>query len=397
MKQYRHFLSLLLALTTCLTASAQMEIDDLAGSDRKKAVSFADSIRQQSIKGGEYYSRNQYRYERAQIRKERNNLEISGGLQGSLTNLNEPWIETSGGDNTVTLLSTLYLKHIFTKDLFSLQTTMSAKFGYYRMMLETELDDGDIESNPVWYKNQDEFQMEVTPSIKISKNWSYGASVKFRTQFAKGYVSSASQEGYNLKSDFMSPGYLDISGGMIYNCPSEKYPVTVTVSPVAMSAVYVTNSEVKENAQYAYKDPEVTTESYVKPYGVDPYSSSKYEGGSSIQIDFDRKFGKNDFLRYTTTIYSFYGWMTQVSQKNIYGDVDEYEAALEEWEVDKDEIEPMLSIHPTVRWENKLQIQASKLLSTTLNFQIYYNRAQCTKVQTQTLLSVGLAYTFKNK
>ena len=48
-------------------------------------------------------------------------------------------------------------------------------------------------------------------------------------------------------------------------------------------------------------------------------------------------------------------------------------------------------------WENTLDIKATKYLSTTLSFQLYYNRAQNVDVQTRTLLSVGLTYTFKNK
>ncbi len=57
----------------------------------------------------------------------------------------------------------------------------------------------------------------------------------------------------------------------------------------------------------------------------------------------------------------------------------------------------MLAIHPTVRWENTIEIKATRFLSTVLSFQLYYNRAQHLDVQTQTLLSVGLSYTFKNK
>lgn len=53
--------------------------------------------------------------------------------------------------------------------------------------------------------------------------------------------------------------------------------------------------------------------------------------------------------------------------------------------------------HPTVRWENTIDIKATKYLSTTFNFQLYYNRAQNYDIQTQLLLSVGLTYTFKNK
>ncbi len=50
-----------------------------------------------------------------------------------------------------------------------------------------------------------------------------------------------------------------------------------------------------------------------------------------------------------------------------------------------------------VRWTNTIDIKATKYLSTTFNFELYYNRAQNVKVQTKMLLSVGLSYTFKNK
>ena len=50
-----------------------------------------------------------------------------------------------------------------------------------------------------------------------------------------------------------------------------------------------------------------------------------------------------------------------------------------------------------MRWENTLEIKATKYLSTKVSFQLYYNRAQNVDVQTRTLLSVGLTYTFKNK
>ena len=50
-----------------------------------------------------------------------------------------------------------------------------------------------------------------------------------------------------------------------------------------------------------------------------------------------------------------------------------------------------------MRWDNTLDIRATKYLATSISFQLYYNRAQNVDVQTRTLLSVGLSYTFKNK
>ncbi len=330
-------------------ALAQMDIDNVANRSNCN-VSFADSIRLSQV-SVDYFSKPKYRYERHLIREKRNKLEIINSLAGSMTNLNEPWIETSGGDNSITLLASIMLKHTFTKDKFSLATSFSGKFGYYRVVLDHTLEDGSVEQSPTWYKNQDEVWLSITPSIKMTDHWSYGATVKFRTQFADGYVSSGSQESYHLKSAFLAPGYLDVSGGLIYKSPSTKLPFEISLSPLALSAIYVSNEAVKENAQYKYKDHETNSKTYAEVYGVNPFESSEYEGGSSIQIDFDRYFGKKKSIRYTTSIFSFYGWMSQLTYNNKYTDIGEYEVALEEWTKNKDKVQPMLTIHPTVRWE----------------------------------------------
>ena len=58
---------------------------------------------------------------------------------------------------------------------------------------------------------------------------------------------------------------------------------------------------------------------------------------------------------------------------------------------------PLLAIHPTLRWENTLEISATRFLKTTFSFRMYYNRAQNLDLQTQMQLMVGVTYTFKNK
>lgn len=371
------------------------------GASRSIGSMFRDSVRLQANAQAKYYSQAEERHEKKVIRKERNVITGEGGIQGAVTNLSDSWIATSGGDNSVTLLGWFNIKHVYTKNLFTLSSDFSTKFGYYRVVLESTNADGGIDRDPTWFKNTDEFQITTTPAFKISNNWSYGATIRFRSQFAKGYVSSASQESYSLKSTFLSPGYLDVSGGLIYTSPNEKFPIKVNFSPLAMSAVYVRSLEVRQNAEYDYLDPSVTESlGYVEPYGVNPTKTSKYEGGSSIQIDFERAFGKNDFLKYTTSLYSFYGWMAQIMSDNVYSDYNEFKAAEEVWnnaDADNKGVQPMLSIMPTIRWENKVDIKASKYLTTTLSFQMYYNRAQHLKIQHQTLLSVGLSYSFANK
>ncbi|HUN13439.1 MULTISPECIES: DUF3078 domain-containing protein [unclassified Alistipes] len=392
--KFHSLLLLLPALAAAPSASAQFSIDEVDA--RQENVTFRDPVKSTPVDVA-YFNRARYRAERAAIRKERNKLEFGGGLQGALTSYNDPWIKVSGGDNSIALMANLFLNHTYTKNLFSVETKFIAKFGYNRMKVETEVKNEDgstsTSSNGVWFKNQDEFDLSVAPSFKMTKNWSYGAIFKFRSQFANGYISRTQQEDFERKSAFMAPGYLDISLGITYKCPKPKFPIVVNISPIALSAVFVESAQIREN-KWDKKEGWQT-------YGLaGPDKSSKYEGGSSVQIDFDRTFGRKGIFRYRTSVFSFYGWITDIGQRNKISDYSDYMHALDEWNNTENapiSAKPNLPIHPTVRWTNTIDIKATKYLSTTLNFELYYNRAQNVDVQTKTLLSVGLAYTFKNK
>ena len=104
-----------LLLTTAILlarpAAAQISIDRVE--PQSGEVSFADSIRRQQVER-DAFSLAKYRAERAAIRKERNYLEISASVQGTLTSFNDPWIEVSGGDNSIAAIGTFFLDHIFT-------------------------------------------------------------------------------------------------------------------------------------------------------------------------------------------------------------------------------------------------------------------------------------------
>ena len=392
----KHFY-LLLALSSFLVsahpAAAQISIDEVNA--EQEGVTFRDRLKSTPV-DVDYFSLARYKAERAAIRKERNYLEIKADLQGSLTSYNDSWIAVSGGDNSIALTATLFLKHTFTKNLFTVETIFNAKMGYNRMRVETTNDDGSTDSNGVWFKNLDEFDISVSPAFKMSKNWSYGSIFKFRSQFVNGYVSRTEQERKHLKSTFMTPGYLDISFGFTYNCPVKKFPIVINLSPLSLNATFAESDWIRR--RQVDKDGNEIKPAY--SYGIeDPDKTSKYEGGSSIQIDFDRTFGKSNYLHYKTRISGFYGWMTDLGQKNKIRDYTEYRLAYEKWLSGGQNIKdkPRLPIHPTVRWENTLEIYATKYIKTTLNFQLYYNRAQNLDVQTNTQLLVGLTYTFKNK
>ncbi len=378
MKHFFPILTFAAFLVISVPASAQISIDEVNA--EQQSVTFQDKLKSTPV-DVDYFSLARYKAERAAIRKERNYLEFGGGLQGALTSYNDPWISVSGGDNSIALVATFNLKHIFTKDLFTIETKFNAKLGYNRM--KVTVDDNE---EGIWFKNQDEFEISTAPSFKMTKNWSYGVIAKFRSQFVNGYKSRTEQEEKDLKSKFMTPAYLDISLGITYKSPKEKFPITVNMSPLALNATFAESDLIRKDNGFAY--------------GIeDPDKTSKYEGGSSVQIDFDRTFGKTGYLRYRTMLYGFYGWITDIGQKNKISDYSKYLAAFEEWNAgDKDiKNKPRLPIHPIVRWTNTIDIKATKFLTTTLSFELYYNRAQNVDVQTKTLLSVGLTYTFKNK
>ena len=379
-----------------MPAAAQISVDKIEV--HEDDVSFRDTLKTKSSVDADYFSPARYKAERAAIRKERNFLEISSGLQGALTSYNDSWIETSGGDNSIALTAVFDLKHTFKKNKFSIETRAIAKFGYNRMKVETQRigadgkpmvdENGDkvMDSEGIWFKNQDEFEISTAPSFKMSKNWSYGSIIKFRSQFVNGYKSRSEQKLEHRKSGFMTPGYLDVSLGFTYTCPKPKFPIVINLSPVALNATFAENDLIRRDNGYSY--------------GIeDPDKTSKYEGGSSIQIDFDRKFGKSEFLRYRTMFYGFYGWITDIGQANKYHNYHNYLAAYDQWEQGDKNIKdkPRLPVHPIVRWTNTIDIKATKYLSTQLNFELYYNRSQNVETMTKTLLSVGLTYTFKNK
>lgn len=375
----------LAALAATERAAAQFTIDNVkTRPTSKEVVNHKDTVTRSEV-STEYFNQARYRAERAAIRKERNKFEFTASIQGTMTAYNDAWIENSGGDNAVAALAKVLLKHNYKKGKFTIDNKIDAKFGYNRMKVETTLDDGSVDNKGVWFKNQDEFLLETKPAIKFSQNWDFSSIIKFRSQFASGYKSRTEQELQHRKSAMFAPAYFDVSLGLTYSCPKKGFPIKINLAPLAMNSTFVNSELVRQNGYL---------------YGlVSADKTSKWEGGSSVQIDFDRKWGKREWFRYRTTLYSFSGWMTNIGLDNKVRDYGEYVEAYKQWEANGKVAadKPILPIHPTVRWENTISLKASKYFTTDISFQLYYNRAQNLKVQTQTLLSVGLSYTFKNK
>ena len=389
----KRFFTLLATLTACVgMASAQATVESATPQEQ---VTFSNEIKTEK-EAPAFQSEAQIKAEKAAIRKERNTIEFNATLNGSLSHFNNSWQSVNGTTNTITGVGNILFTHQFKKDKFVLDNKVTVKLGYTYNFYEEGAGENSIT------KSQDEWFISTSPAYKMSSQWNVGGSISLRSQFANGATKNSSH--------IFAPAYLIASVGFTYVCPKEKFPIKINVSPLSLNATFVTNEAVRSyyysvadngldnlRALYPTYDDYVNAKAsgtldesdemkdlYNKPYAFGltlENGNGRYEGGSSVQIDFDKTFGKKGIFRYRTTLYSFYGWINEVSQQIASKNTGvQYE-----------------SIAPTVRWENTIDIKATKYFSTQFYFQLYYNKAQSKQIQTQTVLGVGLSYTFKNK
>ena len=351
----------------------------------QEAVTFSNEIKTEKEVPA-FVSEAQVKAEKAALRKEHNTYEFNATLNISLAHFNGYWRKVNGNTNSLTGVGNILFTHQYKKDKFVLDNKITGKLGYtYNFLPQSE-------GASAVTKSQDEWYISTAPAYTLSKQWNVGGSVSLRSQFANGYNGDG-----KLTSMGFAPAYLTLAGGFTYVCPNAKFPIKINISPISMNATYVTSERIR-NFYYTEKWGDKPLTELTKDERNTAYAygltlenkNQRYEGGSSIQIDFDKTFGKKGIFRYRTTVYTFYGWINQIAQQN----------SSKKWNAKPENIDNPLhfdSIVPTVRWENTIDIKASKYISTQLYFQLYYNKAQNTKIQTQTVLGVGLAYTFKNK
>ncbi|MBO4935878.1 MAG: DUF3078 domain-containing protein [Alistipes sp.] len=351
----------------------------------QEQVTFSNEVKTEK-EAPAFKSEAQIKAEKAALRKERNTIEFNATINGSLSHFNTSWRSVNGNTNSLTALGNILFTHNYKKGKFTIGTKVTGKLGYTYNFLDESEGSSDVT------KSQDEWFIQTAPAYTLSKSWNVGGSASLRSQFANGYNGDD-----KLTSVGFAPAYLTLAAGFTYVCPNAKFPIKINVSPISMNATYVVDQRVRD---FFYGEKfgttavtDLTLDQRNSPYvyGLTLEDGiQRYEGGSSIQIDFDKTFGKKGVFRYRTTLYSFYGWINDVSQQ----------AKSKEWNADPANATNPLNyerIVPTVRWENTIDIKATKYFSTQFYFQLYYNKAQINKVQTQVVLGVGLAYTFKNK
>jgi hypothetical protein len=265
------------------------------------------------------------RAERRRLIRERNTFSMTVE-----TKINQSMFSNwaKGGDNT--FAGTIYLKanHTYKKARLSFITDFDTRLGIN--IVDT-----------IRFKNEDYFNLKHQTAWDISRYWSLAGTANFRSQYLKGYKSKSDR---TLVSDFLSPGTLDLALGFRYK---PKY-WNVTISPVTGKTTFVMSDTLSRKGIN----------------GVEKGKHVKPMLGSSLDMNFNRKFGKDRF-EYDTTLKAFWNY----------------------------------TIDPTVSWENEFKLYTTKWLTTTFYGMLIYDReANVPKKEEGKYLqwssSVGLSATF---
>jgi hypothetical protein len=134
-------------------------------------------------------------------------------------------------------------------------------------------------------KSDDKIDLASKFGYKASKHWSYTGLLGFKTQFAEGYDNPGDQLNRTKISNFMAPGYLNLSFGMDYK-PNDK--LTVYISPVSGKMTFVMDDDLAGS------------------FGVDPEKNVRSEFGGFVKIGFTSPIMKNVKLNTKIDLFSNY-------------------------------------------------------------------------------------------
>lgn len=158
------------------------------------------------------------------------------------------WVK--GGENTITLLSTLELYANYTRGVHSWKNTGVFKYGAIR------------QGQKSMRTNEDKINITSSYGYRAFKKLYYSAQMEFKSQFAPIYEYSGNVKT-RLASRFMAPATLTVGAGLEYK-PNEIN--TITVSPLTSKNTFVVSDTVSHKRYNVDEDRYVRSETglYVK-------------------------------------------------------------------------------------------------------------------------------------
>ena len=231
-----------------------------------------DSVKPISAVSNEFFSEARFRAEKRRLRKERNTLTCTVGL-----NLNQTKFDNwaPGGVNTFSGVASLLFNHVYQRDRLRLATRLDSKYGMNVISGKT-------------FKNIDYFILNVNSAWNISRCWAYSASVALPSQWTKGFRSA---DDKTMVSNIMSPGTLALGVGFTFRALKKdntacKVPIVITVNPLSGSMTFVLSDTLSKQGVA----------------GVEPGKHQKSALGSTMRIDLNQPIAKSK-LNYITYFY----------------------------------------------------------------------------------------------
>ena len=188
--------------------------------------------------------------------------------QLSLTN----W--AAGGENSISGNALINLSANYETDKTSWENKLILGFGLIK------------QGNDPTRKSDDQINLSSKLGLKAYEKWLYTAMLGFNTQFAKGYDNPGEDDRMKI-SNFMSPGYLNLSLGMDFK-PSDAF--SLYLSPLASKFTFVQDEDLSASGSY----------------GLDPGQKTRAELGAYIKMTYNKEILKNVTLETKIDFFSNY-------------------------------------------------------------------------------------------
>ncbi len=264
---------------------------------------------------------------------------FTGSLQGTQAYISSNWYQ--GGENNLNLLADLQwdcnLNQKFHPNWLFNNTL------HYRFGIATAKGD----SLRKYSINEDNFQFNSQLGFKAVKNWYYSATLLFKTQLFKNYITNT----HDLAAAFLSSGELNVGLGMTYNYKDkEGYKVfNLSIAPLSY--------DMKICRDIVNIDP--------TKFGIEEGHHLKHSFGSTVEMKFEWKITPS--INWKTRFYAF------TDYKTVQGD-----------------------------WENTFLFLVSSHLSTQIFTHLRYDKSRPRSEdwkywQFKEILSFGLTYKFATK
>ena len=135
-------------------------------------------------------------------------------------------------------------------------------------------------------KSDDKINFASKVGYRASKYWYYSGLVSFKSQFTEGYANPGDVDRTKI-SNFFSPAYLNISGGMDFK-PGDNF--TMLLAPVTGKITFVMDDELAATGAF----------------GVEPGNNARAEFGGYAKFAYKKEILKNVILNTKLDLFTNY-------------------------------------------------------------------------------------------